>query len=180
MPNSTRCCLLCSDNGGIQMPSDRRSFLKLIGTTVAAVQARSTAPSATLHDTASTAAPGPVEFPRAFTGRQLSLLAFPLGGVAAGSISLGGRGQLRDWEIFNKPDKGKSPQYAFASIWAETQPGKSIARVLEARLLPPYEGSSGLGYRNAPGLPRLDDATFTGEYPIARIEFRDAALPVQV
>src|SRR2546423_2940841 len=108
MPNSTRCCLLCSDNGGIRMPSDRRSFLKLIGTTVAAVQATSTAPSATLPDTASTATPGPVEFPRAFTGRQLSLLAFPLGGVAAGSISLAGRGQLWHSVVFHKPAKGRT------------------------------------------------------------------------
>src|SRR5436190_13163856 len=175
MPNSTRCCLLYSDNGGIPMPSDRRSFLKLIGTTVAAVQATSTAPSATLHDTASTATPGPVEFPRAFTGRQLSLLAFPLGGVAAGSISLGGRGQLRDWEIFNKPDKGRSPAFAFASISC----GK-VTRVLEARYLPPYEGSSGLGSNNVPGLPRLAGATFTGEFPLARIDFEDPDLPVRV
>src|SRR5438045_8780781 len=108
MPNSTRCCLLCSDNGGIRMPSDRRSFLKLIGTTVAAVQATSTAPSGTLHDTASTATPGPVEFPRAFTGRQLSLLAFPLGGGAAGGISLGVRGQRGGGRIFNTRYGGRT------------------------------------------------------------------------
>src|SRR5437763_17220104 len=160
MPNSTRCCLLCSDNGGIRMPSDRRSFLKLIGTTVAAVQATSTAPSGTLHDTASTATPGPVEFPRAFTGRQLSLLAFPLGGVAAGSISLGGRGQLRDWEIFNKPDKGRTPEYAFASLWVKAEGGPAKVRVLEADLMAPYQATAGLGPANVPGLPRLEHATF--------------------
>jgi len=32
---------------------------------------------------------------------------------------------------------------------------KPVARVLESRILPPYEGSSGLGTRNTPGLPRL-------------------------
>src|SRR3982750_4863318 len=45
------------------------------------------------------------EYPRTFRGRQLSMIAFPLGGVGAGAVSLGGRGQLRDWEIFNRPDK---------------------------------------------------------------------------
>ena len=50
-----------------------------------------------------------IEYPRKFTGRQRAMIAFPLGGVGAGSISLGGRGQLRDWEIFNKPDKGRTP-----------------------------------------------------------------------
>ena len=47
-------------------------------------------------------------FPRVFTGRKLKMIAFPLGGVAAGSVALGGRGQLRDWEIFNRPNKGYS------------------------------------------------------------------------
>ncbi len=161
------------------MPSDRRSFLKLIGTTVAAVQATSTAPSGTLHDSASTATPGPVEFPRAFTGRQLSLLAFPLGGVAAGSISLGGRGQLRDWEIFNKPDKGRTPSYAFASIFVDDG-RRRMARVLEARHLPPFHGQDGLGARNVPGLTRLASARFVGEYPLARIEFEDPELPIRL
>lgn len=39
------------------------------------------------------------EFPRRFEGWRLRMISFPLGGVAAGSVSLGGRGQLRDWEI---------------------------------------------------------------------------------
>src|SRR5437867_1987533 len=121
-----------------------------------------------------------IPFPRVFTGRRLKMIAFPLGGIAAGSISLGGRGQLRDWEIFNRPDKGNSPDYCFASIWAQAKGRKSVARVLEARLAPPYEGESGLGSNNVPGLPRLESATFTGEYPFARIEFHDAKLPVKV
>src|SRR5690242_1934436 len=122
----------------------------------------------------------PIDYPRHFTGPQLSRIAFPLGGVAAGSVSLGGRGQLRDWEIFNRADKGASPAYAFPSIWARRGSGKAVARVLEARMLPPYEGQNGLGTRNAPGLSRLASASFTGEYPLARIDFRDARLPVHV
>lgn len=108
------------------------------------------------------------------------MIAFPLGGVAAGSISLGGRGQLRDWEIFNKPDKGASPAYAFPSIWVQTGKATPLARVLEARIQPPYEGQSGLGFRNVPGLERLDSATFTGEFPLARIDFHDTTMPVRV
>jgi non-lysosomal glucosylceramidase len=108
------------------------------------------------------------------------MIAFPLGGVAAGSIGLGGRGQLRDWEIYNRPDKGNAPGYAFPGIWVSTGKGRPVARVLEARYQPPYEGSSGLGARNAPGLQRLESAAFTGEYPFARIAFRDRRLPVRV
>ncbi|MBZ5545426.1 MAG: hypothetical protein LAO07_17395 [Acidobacteriia bacterium] len=119
-------------------------------------------------------------YPRTFTGRNLKMIAFPLGGIGTGTVSLGGRGQLRDWEIFNRPDKGNSPDYCFAAIWAQAKGRKPVARVLEARLEPPYEGESGLGASNVPGLPRLASATFTGAYPFARIEFSDAKLPVKV
>ena len=122
----------------------------------------------------------PIQFPRVFTGAQLKMLAFPLGGVAAGSIALGGRGQLRDWEIFNRPNKGYSPPYAFPAIWVQAGDAPPIARVLEARILPPYEGQDGLGSNNAPGLSRLAGAEFTGQYPLARVRFHDPALPVQV
>lgn len=164
------------------MSSDtgRREFLKSAALAGGAV---GPAGGATEEVAAAPAAPPPrgaFTYPRTFTGRQLAMLAFPLGGVGAGSISLGGRGQLRDWEIFNRADKGRTPDYAFPSIWARAGSGKPLASVLEARILPPYEGASGLGSRNAPGLRRLESATFTGEYPLARIAFRDPKLPVRV
>ena len=108
------------------------------------------------------------------------MIAFPLGGVAAGSLSLGGRGQLRDWEIFNRPDKGFSPPYALPTIWIQVGNAKPIARVLEAQILPPYEGQDGLGSNNSPGLSRVKAATFSGEYPLAHISFEDPDLSVQV
>jgi non-lysosomal glucosylceramidase len=121
-----------------------------------------------------------IKYPRIFTGRELAMISFPLGGIGAGSIGLGGRGQLRDWEIFNRPDKGGTPQYAFPSIWAQVGKRKPVARILEAKIMPPYEGSLGLGFANVPGLPRLESCTFIGEFPLARIEFHDSELPVQV
>ncbi|HXJ91944.1 MAG TPA: GH116 family glycosyl-hydrolase [Terriglobia bacterium] len=121
-----------------------------------------------------------IAYPRVFSGRHRKMLAFPLGGVGAGSISLGGRGELREWWIFNRPDKGNAPNYAFPSIWAQAGNAPPVARVLEARYLPPYEGSSGLGSQNAPGLPRLESSLFTGEFPLARVDFADSDLPVKV
>jgi uncharacterized protein (DUF608 family) len=108
------------------------------------------------------------------------MISFPLGGVAAGSLGLGGRGQLVNWEIFNRPNKGFRPPYAFPAIWAQAAGGKPVARVLESRILPPYEGADGLGSNNVPGLSRLESATFTGEYPLAHIDFEDRSLPVKV
>jgi uncharacterized protein (DUF608 family) len=135
---------------------------------------------------AETATPHPhqaaekIAFPRVFTGEQLKMLAFPLGGVGSGSLALGGRGQLRDWEIFNRPNKGFSPPYAFPAIWIKAGDAKPIARVLEARILPPYEGQDGLGSNNAPGLSRIANAEFTAQYPLAHLQFKDPSLPVKI
>lgn len=121
-----------------------------------------------------------VSYPRVFTASSLAMISYPLGGIGAGSIGLGGRGQLRDWEIFNRADKGNSLSYAFPSIWVQSEGSKPAAHVLEARIGPPYEGQDGLGSRNVPGLSRLQGATFTGEFPFARIDFHDQQLPLEV
>src|SRR3954452_20273315 len=158
------------------MPTLRRTFLQQVALAGAATQTR------VAEGQPATAPPAAdsITFPRRFSGRTLTAIAFPLGGVCAGSISLGGRGQLRDWEIFNRPDKGNNPSYAFPAIGAQPGNRKPVARVLESRIQPPYEGATGLGARNAPGLVRLASATFTGEFPLAHIDFTDASLPVRV
>lgn len=171
----------------------RRSFLKsaVVATGIPALAAATTAepvpqPSKAVPQplaqapAAEHAARETITYPRVYTGRKLACIAFPLGGVCAGSLSLGGRGQLRDWEIFNRPDKGVNPEYAFPGIRVEVAGSKPVARVLEARIAPPYEGNSGLGTRNAPGLTRLQSATFTSDFPFAKISFRDPKVPVKI
>ncbi len=167
----------------------RRNFLGTVALgTAASVTAESSPPSTQTKtdpierpQTAESIDPlESVTFPRIFTGKHLAMLAFPLGGVGAGSISLGGRGNLRDWEIFNKPDKGNSPAYALPSVWVKSGDDAPVARVLEARYQPPYEGQDGLGSQNAPGLSRLEGARFTGDYPFAHIDFEDRSLPVDI
>ncbi len=86
-----------------------------------------------------------------------------------------------DWEIFNRPDVGNSPRYALPSIWVKIGDQTPVSRVIERRLLPPFDlKPENLGSRNAPGLPRLAEATFHGSFPIANIEFHDDQLPVAV
>jgi uncharacterized protein (DUF608 family) len=117
---------------------------------------------------------------RVFTGESLREIAFPLGGIGTGTVSLGGRGQLRDWEIFNRPGKGKDLPYTFFALYAEAEGEPGVARVLERRILPPYSAGFGLPTGRVSGLPRLKEATFRGEYPFAWIDFEDDALPVAV
>ena len=48
-----------------------------------------------------------------YEGDALRQVAFPLGGIGTGTISLGGRAELRDFEIFNTPAKGSNPPFTF-------------------------------------------------------------------
>jgi non-lysosomal glucosylceramidase len=117
---------------------------------------------------------------RSFTGESLRDIAFPLGGIGTGSVSLGGRGQLRDWEIFNRPAKGKDLPYTFFAVWAQAEGQAPVARVAEGRLPPPYIDGRGLLPGKLCGLPRLREAVFHGEYPLARVDFEDEVLPVRL
>lgn len=114
---------------------------------------------------------------RILEGQTLREAAFILGGIGTGTVSLGDRGDLRDWEIFNRPNKGRRMPYTFPAIWLEGD--EASAKVLEARPQPSYTGSHGLDRTTVLGLPRLERALFRGEYPIARVEFRDESLPVE-
>jgi hypothetical protein len=41
-------------------------------------------------------------------GADANEVAFPLGGIGTGTISIGARGNLRDFEIWNEPCKGRA------------------------------------------------------------------------
>lgn len=178
---------MASRTGRSTGKTGRRTFLKTVTAGAGAISipgARATGggrpPIGKRSEAEKASARPALEYPRISTGAQTKMISFPLGGIGAGSLGLGGRGQLRDWEIFNKPQKGNSPQYAFASIWAQQGSNTPVARVLEARIAPPYEGFLGLGFANVPGLPRLESCTFMGEFPLASIAFHDPDLPVEI
>lgn len=109
-----------------------------------------------------------------------SAAAFPLGGIGAGNVSLGARGDLRDWEIFNRPAKGTRLPNTFFAIRAQAGAAPPVTRVLEGPLPPPHTLSHGYHPTTAAGLPRLAAATLRGAYPFATVDFEDAALPVLV
>lgn len=102
---------------------------------------------------------------------------FLLGGIGTGNVSIGARGQLADWEIFNRPNKGSWLANTFFAIYAKPQNRPSIARVLESRLHPPYSAEN---KESVPGLPRLRDSRMRGEYPFVWIDFEDDALPLDI
>ena len=42
-----------------------------------------------------------------YRGNKLKEISFPLGGIGTGSVGLAGNGAFVDWEIFNRPSKGR-------------------------------------------------------------------------
>jgi len=117
-----------------------------------------------------------------YHGDQLREIAFPLGGIGTGSISLGGRGDLRNWSLFNRPNIGSRLPFSWFYIWAEAEGQEPVTKVLESAPATPYvDDGHGQGlYKMGAGLPHVDACTFRGEYPFAQIEFEDRALPVKV
>ena len=106
--------------------------------------------------------------------------AFPLGGIGTGNISIGTGGDLRDWEIFNRPAKGFKLPNTFFAIRVQESGQPAITRVLEAALQPPFLESHGFHPSTTAGLPRFKGSMLQGEYPLVKITFEDASLPVQV
>ena len=114
-------------------------------------------------------------------------IALPLGGIGTGTISLGGRGNLQDWEIMNRPAKGFTPLIGeeppigpFFALYVKRPNGKAVTRVLEGPIdLSQYEGATGSMAVNH-GLPRFRNCSFAAAYPLGQVFLTDPDIPVDV
>src|SRR6266436_4227446 len=75
--------------------------------------------------------PGPQ---RSYTSEHAGEVAFPLGGIGTGTVSIGGRGELRDWEIFNRPAKRRILPFSFVTLWVRPEGGSGAMHVVEGPL----------------------------------------------
>jgi len=111
-------------------------------------------------------------------------IALPLGGIGTGTVSLGGRGNLVDWEIMNRPAKGYIPYSGqqtgpFFALHVEGA-GAPFTRALEGPLpLQVYEASHGSTAVNH-GLPRFREVSFAAAYPLGQVLLSDPDSPVDV
>ena len=110
---------------------------------------------------------------------HLRQIGLPLGGIGTGTVSLGGRGNLHDWEIVNRPAKGFDLQQTFFSLYTQTADGQKTATALEG-IIPPadYEGARGATLPNH-GLPRFRQCRFTAAYPFGQVSLSDPAVPLR-
>lgn len=111
-------------------------------------------------------------------------IALPLGGIGTGTVSLGGRGNLQDWEIMSRPAKGYNPSSgretsAFFTLFTEID-GKKDLRLLEGPApFYLYEGNSGATATNH-GLPRFREVSFDAAYPFGQVNLKTPQVPVDV
>jgi len=115
---------------------------------------------------------------------HLARIALPLGGIGTGTVSLGGRGDLRDWEIMNRPAKGFVPMRGsigpFFALYAKTPDGQKVSVAMEGPMeLSDYEGSHGSTVPNH-GLPRFRKCSFSAAYPLGQVMLSDPDVPVEV
>ena len=122
-----------------------------------------------------------------YTGDRLRQISFPLGGIGSGCIGLAGSGRLIDWEIFNRPNKGRINGYSHFAVKAERDGRLLDARVLNGDLTTEHTGELmegaaerfGFGPQRGrmAGAPHVEAVTFRGEFPLAHLEFACAAFP---
>lgn len=126
-----------------------------------------------------------VKYLKHYDGNHLVQIALPLGGIGTGTVSLGGRGELRDWAIMNKPGTGFSTitdgnQAPFFSIYVKPENTKAMTKAL----LGPLHASEYNHYEGRPvnhhGLPRFSRASFDAAYPFGKVNLEDDLLPVSV
>lgn len=106
--------------------------------------------------------------------------AFLLGGIGTGNVSVGSRGQLKDWEIFGTSGKGNYMPNTFFAIWTRMEGQNPQTKVLESKIQPPYSKSHGFVDYEVGGLPRFKHAKLKGEYPYVMISLEDETMPVSV
>lgn len=127
---------------------------------------------------------------RTYTGRQLDMIAVPIGGIGTGCVSLGGWGQLRDWEIFGRPGKGNINEMSFFTLYARERGKQPIVKVLQGpsggpRMGPPLlkqfagGGSGAWGRAHGAGLPHYRSCGLTVHYPFAELSLQDSTMPLR-
>lgn len=116
---------------------------------------------------------------------HLYRIALPMGGIGTGTVSLGGSGQLQDWEVMNVPAKGYStvttgndaPFFAIYTKKKDEMPNtKALLGPIHYADYQHYEGRS----VDHHGFPRFREASFETTYPFGIVNLSDQTMPVDV
>ena len=118
---------------------------------------------------------------RHYDQQHVAQIALPLGGIGTGTVSLGGRGDLRDWEIVNRPAKGSNPGGAFFAIRLKAPGSAPIVRALQGPVDEHlYQGAFGVKDATNPALPCFSTCSFDASYPFGIVNLSDPKIPATV
>ncbi len=128
--------------------------------------------------------PGQWPVLRHYESTHLKRIAIPLGGIGTGTVSLGGRGELRDWEIMNNPAKnfsgtGGRNNAPFFAIHVEGKDQSTTMMLAGRPYSDEYQDEEGRPTDNY-GLPRFERATFDAAYPFGQVHLQDSSVPILV
>jgi non-lysosomal glucosylceramidase len=124
----------------------------------------------------------------AYRGERTRYIAFPLGGIGAGSLSISGSGRLIDWSIRNRPALQRYNGYSHFAIKAEQDGTLVDARVLNGPydlnpsgapgMRPMFDGfGHGANRQTLVGVPHFREVDFYGRFPTADLVFKDERFP---
>lgn len=128
---------------------------------------------------------GKIMILKQYDKEHLHRIAMPIGGIGTGTVSLGGTGEFRDWEIMNVPAKNYSTvttgnDAPFFAIYTkkknETPKSKALLGPINYADYQHYEGRS----INHHGLPRFRNASFESTYPFGIVNLSDSTMPVNI
>lgn len=127
--------------------------------------------------------------PDVYVNNDLKYIGMPVGGCFAGTVYLGGDGQLWNWDIFNVGQVGAVSQsdLIYLGDHVREQDGANYVR-------PPYQTSpfrqrfdlhTDNGARPNPAIPmglsvKFGEISFRGEYPIGRVHYRKGDSDVEM
>ena len=122
---------------------------------------------------------------KSYDQNHLLNISLPLGGIGTGTVSLGGRGELRDWQIMNRPGikfsttlKGNNAP--FFAVYVKPQGKQAMTKAL----IGPFHPSEYQHYEGRPvnnhGMPRFSSASFDAAYPFGQVNLSDDLLPISV
>ena len=104
--------------------------------------------------------------PEVLRGSELKYVGMPVGGVGAGQLYLGGNGRLWHWDIFNQTIATGAEHYAKPLTPASSLTQKFSLKFGDKVVALDRDGFS--------------EVSFRGEYPIAKVNYADPAVPLTV
>ena len=113
-----------------------------------------------------------------YFGDKLNAVAFPIGGIGTGTLSISGYGELVEWQIFNNVDSGAKIPHSFFAIRVEIG-GEIFTKLLQKRRLT-FKKDIWWKRNTILTLSCISEIEFYNLYPIAILKFIDPQLPIDL